>query len=100
MSPDVERMTKHLHALQDFMDGPAYVGFVAARKDEIVAVKNRILTFRPDSEVNIALQNQAHGELDCLDEMVETFENAVIALKARISETTERENTNDTTTKL
>lgn len=100
MSPEVEKMTKHLHLLQEFTTSSTHTNFVSARRAEIESVKNRILTLRPDTQLNIGLQLQAFGELDCLEEMVTTFEDAVLTLKDRISKKTDLEHEEDTTQKL
>lgn len=100
MSPEVKKLSDHLTALRVFIASPAHEGFVTARTDEIKAVRERICTILPDSQLNVALLNQAHGELDCLEEIISTFEDAALVLKARIDEKVERENQSGTTTKV
>lgn len=99
MSPEVSKLTGHLNALNGFIVSDTHKNFVNARLAEIVEVKRRILGLPPDDQKTIAVINQAHGELGCLEEMLTTFEDAATKLKARISETTERENKSGTTIK-
>lgn len=100
MSPEVSQMTGHLNALNGFIVSDTHKNFVNARLAEIAEVKKRILVLRPDTQLNISLQLQAFGELDCLEEMLTTFEDAAFTLRERISEVTEKESKTGTTTKV
>lgn len=100
MSPEVTKMTEHLNLLHMFIASDTHRNYVNARLAETAEVKKRILTLRPENQLNIALQLEAFGELDCLEEMTTTFEDAALALKDRISKTTDLENQSGTTTKV
>lgn len=100
MSLEVKKMQDHLVALTAFIASPAHVGYLEAKKLEIESTKEEILRYIPDSPTNIALQLQAHGRLDLLEESISTFEVAARTLKQRIDETVERENQAGTTTKI
>lgn len=99
MSPVVQKLNTHLEALQVFMQSPVYSGFIEARQREIAEVELEILRTLPISPLDIANINSAHGQIDCLREMLTTFEDTVQNLKDLIDETVEGENNAGTTTK-
>jgi hypothetical protein len=100
MSAEVEKLQKHLEALETFMASDAYVGYVSARDEEIRIIEQRILMTPPITEINRADVLLAHGELDCQKDMKQTFEDARGTLKARIDEMIERDNQTATETKV
>lgn len=100
MSPELSQLHEHLADLEVFMASRAYVGYRSARREEIKNIQGRILLLRPISQDMVAQQLMAFGELDSQEEMEQTFEQARVELKARISEMTERENENATEMKI
>jgi hypothetical protein len=100
MSAEVEKLQKHLEALETFMSSDAYVGYLSARDEEIRIIEQRILMTPPITEINRADVLLAHGELDCQKDMKQTFEDARGTLKARIDEMIERDNQTATETKV
>lgn len=100
MSAELNNLKQHLIELEIFMSSRAYVGYRAARRQDIKDIEGRILLIRPDSPINIALQNQAFGELDSQKDMEKTFEAARVDLKALIDKTAESENEAASNTKV
>lgn len=100
MSPETKEKQDHLDALRAFMTSSVHENFVKARTAELANVKDQILMLRPDCEANVALSLQKFGELDVLEEMITTFNDAALSLKARIDEMVERENQQGSTTKV
>lgn len=97
---EVQTLKAHLESLEAFIASPAHVGYVAAREQEIVDLKQRILWTPPIDDGARSAQLMAFGELDSQQEMLKTFEDARQTLKARIDEAVERENQLATTTKV
>jgi hypothetical protein len=100
MSAEIDKAKEHLTALKAFIASPAHEGFVNAKTQEIGHVKARILMLPPINQENIVQQLMAHGEWDCLEEEVKTFESARVQLEARIDEMVEQENQNASNTKV
>lgn len=100
MTSEVKRLQEHLDALEAFMASTAYAGYVAAREQEVSDIEQRILMTPPIEEGQRSIQLMAFGELDSQKEMVKTFEDARLTLKARIDEAVERENEQAATTKV
>jgi hypothetical protein len=90
-SEELIRKRKHLKALEDFLNSPAYVGFIVAREAEIEDLKGSILLFDIVDFKSIFAQCNARGELECLYTMLEVFPKAMEELKDRISELEDEE---------
>ena len=88
------RLQKHQAALVAFMESEAYVGFLAARRDEIRQTKEAIATIAQGaSDLTHFYQIlKFGGELNVLTEELTSFEDARDTLKTRIEEMLEREN--------
>lgn len=97
-----ERQAKqrHLESLESFLGSPAHLGFVAARRSEIKSTEEAIVLLDPIERKDEIEGLKLRGELRLLIELVETFEDARVALKARIEELLERENQNAENTKV
>lgn len=100
MSEEVKKLEKHLAALEAFIASPAHTGYVAARQEEIDTIEQRILLTPPIDDGSRSVQLMAFGELDSQREMLKTFEDARLTLKARIDDAVERENEQATETKV
>ena len=96
----VEELQQHLAALEAFIASPAHEGYVIARRQEINDIQQRILMTPPITEQQRSMALIAFGELDSQEEMVKTFEDARLTLKARIDKEIERENEQAATAKV
>ncbi len=99
MTEEIKRAEQHLAALDAFIASPAHAGYVVAKQAEIEDVKNRILMLPPTDPKNISLSLMAHGEWECLQEALTTFEDARVTLKKRIDDMVDRQNQDATNTK-
>lgn len=100
MSAEVEKLQKHLEALEAFMASEAHIGYLSARDEEIRLIEQRILMTPPITEMDRAVVLLAHGELDSQTEMKKTFEDARTTLKKRIDDLVESENSGESETKI
>lgn len=91
MSQEIESKKRHLEALETFLKGPAHKGFVAAREWDIKVLKESILMIEPVDRESEIEGFKLRGELRCMEQMVKTFEEARVTLKARIDEMVETE---------
>src|SRR5205814_9380247 len=91
-----ERQAKqrHLASLEVFLGSDAYVGYVAARTEDITNLESAILLTEPVDRVTEIEGFKLRGELRCQQEMLEVFSDARNTLKQRIDEMVERENQN------
>lgn len=96
----VQELQEHLKALEAFIASPAHTGYITARRQEVADIQQRILMMPPITEQQRSLQLMAFGELDSQEEMLKTFEDARLTLKARIDEEIERENEQAATAKV
>lgn len=90
-SEELMKKRKHLEALEDFMSGPAYGGFVVAREVEIEELKSSILLFDIVDLKSVFKQCQERGEMECLSNMLDVFPRALEELRDRISELEDEE---------
>jgi hypothetical protein len=92
MTEELQRLQKHLEALEAFVASPAHDGYVAARAAEISLLESQIIEDDPiDRKTEIESFKQ-RGELRCLRQMITIFEDGLIDLKTRIEDELEREN--------
>jgi hypothetical protein len=95
---------RHLAALETFLKTEAYIGYRAAREQELAEIGEAIIS-RTLSIGGTKIDDQIvpspndfceilrlAGEYRSQQEMLETFENARTTLKQRIDEIVEREN--------
>jgi hypothetical protein len=99
VSQELEAKRKHLESLETFLDSPAYRGYAAAVKQDILDTKELIIATVPDSFENLSNELLLRGELRCLEVRLTMFEEARTTLKDRIDEIAERELQSATTTK-
>ena len=92
--PNIEdriQAQKHLRALEAFMEGVAYAGYVAAKKAEVAILDQQIL----DGDVNdigsLLKLLDLKGQRKMNVEAVTTFEDARNTLKKRVDDMIERE---------
>lgn len=90
-SEELIRKRKHLKALEDFVDGPGYVGFKAYIEEEIRQLDERILEECPTDVETVFAQLGDRGERRCYEAMLTVFQNGIEELKDRISELEDEE---------
>jgi hypothetical protein len=85
-SEELLKKKKHLSALEEFLGGPAYAGFIVGIREEIRQLEFVILdSFPTDLEV-VLRQCGIRGQKECLESMLDRFQNAAEELKDIISE--------------
>jgi|SRR5580765_486278 hypothetical protein len=90
-SEELIKKRQHLKALEDFIGGPGYVGFIAYINEEIRQLNERILIECPTDIETVFAQLGDRGERRCFEAMLTVFENGVEELKDRISELEDEE---------
>lgn len=97
-----ERQAKqvHLAELEKFLSSVVHINYKKAIEVDISNTEQAIILNEPLTRSDEIENFKLRGELRCLHEMQEVFEDARISLKQRIEELLERENQNTTNTKV
>lgn len=85
-SEELIKKRNHLKALEDFVGGPGYVGFLAYIREEIRQLDERILEECPTDVETVFAQLGDRGERRCYEAMLTVFESGIEELKDRVSE--------------
>lgn len=88
---ELDSKKKHLVALEAFVDSAAHKGFIAAREYDIRTIKDAILMVDPVDRSDEIEGFKLRGELRYAEQMVKTFEDALVNLKVRVDELVERQ---------
>jgi hypothetical protein len=90
-SEELIKKRQHLKALESFVEGPGYVGFIAYINEEIRQLNERILDECPTDVETVFAQLGDRGERRCFEAMLTVFENGIEELRDRISELEDEE---------
>lgn len=90
-SEELIKKKKHLKSLEEFLDGPAYSGFVIAIEEEVRQIESIILDNFPVDVSDMLEQCSLRGQKMCLESMLSRFVNAAEELRDRISEMEDEE---------
>lgn len=92
----LDKAQKHLAALETFMRGPAYVGFQYGVSKEIEGVNYDLLEQPVKDICGLVSLFELRGARRVLIESSQRFEDARVALTAKIDEMVDQENQNTT----
>jgi hypothetical protein len=85
VTEELVKLRKHRDALEAFVNGPAHVGYVAARQEELRLVNESILEGDVRHEEDVFEQLKLRGEKRLLENLVNIFPIALEELNDRIS---------------
>lgn len=91
MSDELKRKQEHLASLEDFLESPAFLGFKAAVAHDIKETRSVIVSIDPLKLEDFVEELKLRGELRCLEQMLNVFEDAHSSLKSRIDAIVEAE---------
>lgn len=90
-SEELLKKKRHLKALEEFIEGPAYVGFVAGIEEEIKQLEAIILDSFPMDLDDVFKQCGVRGQVEALGSMLGRFVDAADELRDRISDMEDEE---------
>lgn len=85
-SEELLKKKKHLKALEEFVAGPAYNGFVEGVEEEIRQLEYVVLNTYPADLDGVFKECGLRGQIECLNSMLDRFPNAVEELRDRIED--------------
>jgi hypothetical protein len=90
-SEELLKKKKHLKSLEDFLESPAYNGFIIGIEEEIKQMNAVILENFPMDVSDVFEQCSVRGQKECLESMRHRFKNAADELRDMISDMEDEE---------
>jgi hypothetical protein len=90
-SEELLKKKTHLKALEEFIAGPAYNGFLVGIEEEIRQLELMVLDTYPADLGGVFKQCGIRGQIECLASMLDRFINAMEELKDKIADLEDEE---------